>query len=504
VVSAQHFDTWWKQARRADPGLLTFTASDLLSDDAVQISADAYPDSWTSESAAHDSPAGVLPLSYAFEPGSQADGVTVDIPLSRLNQVDPAEFSWQVPGLRTELVTEMIRSLPKALRRDLVPAPDVAREVTGRLGPPAGDLRDAVARELRSLRGVSVPRDAWDTSKLPPHLRITVRVTDGDRVLAEGKDVGELQRELRPRLRAVLSQAARGITRSGLTSWNFGALPKIFTEGTVVAYPALYDAGAAVDVRLFETEAAARMAMWAGTRRLILLGAPSPVKSIADGLPTRAKLALSHNPHGGVAAMFADCISCAADYLMAEAGGPAWDRDGFERLCAAVRSRLREVTGDVVRRVESALRLSHAIETRLDDLRGDAARPAVADMRAQLAGLIFPGFVTATGYRRLPHLARYLQGIERRLDKLPENPARDAANMAIAQRVEQAYAHAVAELRGAGREGQGAQRVVLDGDLGEARWMLEELRVSLFAQTLGTQAPVSENRVLAALDRLSA
>jgi ATP-dependent helicase HrpA len=329
-------------------------------------------------------------------------------------------------------------------------------------------------------------------------------VTDGDRVLAEGKDVAELQRELRPRLRAVLSQAARGITRSGLTSWSFGALPKVFTEGTVVAYPALFDAGAAVDVRLFETEAAARTAMWAGTRRLILLGAPSPAsgfKSIADGLPTRAKLALSHNPHGGVAAMFADCISCAADYLMAEAGGPAWDRDGFERLCTAVRSRLHEVTGDVVRRVESALRLSHAIETRLDDVRGDAARPAVADMRVQLAGLIFPGFVTATGYRRLPHLARYLQGIERRLDKLPENPARDAANMAIAQRVEQAYAHAVTELRGAGLQSRTGP---FDGDLREARWMLEELRVSLFAQTLGTQAPVSENRVLAALDRLSA
>ena len=272
-----------------------------------------------------------MPLSYAFEPGSEADGVTVDIPLSRLNQVNAAEFSWQVPGLRTELVTEMIRSLPKALRRDLVPAPDVAREVVARLGEPSGDLRDAVARELRPLRGVTVPRDAWDLTKLPRHLRITVRVTEGDRVLAEGKDVAELQRELRPRLRAVLSQAAADITRSGLTSWNFGALPRVFREDTVVAYPALADAGDRVDVRLFETEAAARAAMWAGTRRLILLGAPSPVKSIAGSLSTRAKLALSHNPHGSVAAMFADCASCAADYLMTEAGGPAWDADGFDR-----------------------------------------------------------------------------------------------------------------------------------------------------------------------------
>jgi ATP-dependent helicase HrpA len=489
VVSAQHFDTWWKQARRADPGLLTFKASDLLSDDASLITGDSYPDVWTSESPAVTS----LPLSYAFEPGSQTDGVTVDIPLSRLNQLNAAEFSWQVPGLRTELVTEMIRSLPKALRRDLVPAPDVAREVVARLGPPAGDLRDAVARELRSLRGVTVPREAWDDSKLPAHLQITVRVTDGDRVLAEGKDVAELQRELRPRLRTVLSQAAAGLTRSGLTTWNFGALPRVFREGTVVAYPALADVGDRVDVRLFETEAAARTAMWAGTRRLILLGAPSPVKSIAGSLSTRAKLALSHNPHGGVADMFADCVSCAADYLMAESGGPAWDREGFERLSAAVRSRLHEVTAGVVAQVESALQLTHAIGARLDDSRGDAVQPALADMRAQLAGLIYPGFVTATGYRRLPHLTRYLRGIERRLDKLPENPARDAANMAVAQRVGHAYQQAVAGLPAARRE---------DPDVAEVRWMLEELRVSLFAQTLGTQAPVSENRILGALDRL--
>jgi ATP-dependent helicase HrpA len=489
VVSAQHFDTWWKQARRTDPGLLTLTAADLLSDDAAQVSTDSYPDVWTSQSA----PVSALPLSYAFEPGTETDGVTVDIPLSRLNQVNPAEFSWQVPGLRAELVTEMIRSLPKTLRRDLVPAPDTAREVVARLGEPSGDLREAVARELRSLRGVIVPRDAWDASRLPPHLRITVRVTEGERVLAEGKDVAELQRELRPRLRAVLSQAAADITRSGLTSWNFGALPKVFTKGTVVAYPALADAGDKADVRLFETQAAARAAMWAGTRRLILLGAPSPVKSIAGGLTTRAKLALSHNPHGSVAAMFADCISCAADSLMAQAGGPAWDQDGFERLSAAVRSRLREVTAEVVRRVESALSLAHAIETRLDDLRADAVRPAVADIREQLAGLIYPGFVTATGYQRLPHLTRYLQGIERRRDKLPENPARDAVNMAIAQQVEQSYQQAVADLPAARRT---------DPDVTEARWMLEELRVSLFAQTLGTQVPVSQNRVLAMLGRL--
>ena len=191
--------------------------------------------------------------------------------------------------------------------------------------------------------------------------------------------------------------------------------------------------------------------------------------------------------------MFADCVNCAADYLMAEAGGPAWDHEGFERLSASVRSGLHEATAEVVTQVEAALRLAHSVGARLDEKHTDLLRPAVADMRAQLSGLIYPGFVAATGYRRLPHLTRYLRGIERRLDKLPENPARDAANMAIAQRVEQAYQQAIADLPAARRDQPGVT---------EVRWMLEELRVSLFAQTLGTQAPVSENRILAALSRL--
>ena len=420
--------------------------------------------------------------------------MTVDIPLSRLNQVNAAEFSWQVPGLRTELVTEMIRSLPKALRRDLVPAPDVAREVVARLGEPSGDLRDAVARELRSLRGVSVPRDAWDLSKLPP---APADHRPGDR---RGPRPGRGQGRRRAAARAQAA-AAGGAVPGGGRDHPHGpdvvelrrAAPGVPGRHAWSPTRPSPTRAPAVDVRLFETEDAARAAMWAGTRRLILLGAPSPVKSIAGGLSTRAKLALSHNPHGGVAAMFADCVNCAADYLMAEAGGPAWDREGFERLSASVRSGLHEVTAEVVTQVEAALRLAHSVGARLDDNYADLLRPAVADMRAQLSGLIYPGFVAATGYRRLPHLTRYLRGIERRLDKLPENPARDAASMAIAQRAEQAYRQAVADLPAARRD---------QPDVTEVRWMLEELRVSLFAQTLGTQAPVSENRILAALSRL--
>jgi ATP-dependent helicase HrpA len=250
--------------------------------------------------------------------------VTVDIPLTGLNQVSGAQFGWQVPGLREELVTELIRSLPKDLRRQLVPAPDVARAVLARLAPadggvPSGnggakaaggpgqagsgaygedsDLLGALSAELGRMRGVTVPREAWNPDRLPAHLRMTFRVVEDGRVLAAGKDLAALRRNLRPRLRETLSQAGRDLVRSGLRSWDLGDLPRVFDDGRVRGYPALADEGDAAGVRLFGTEAEAREAMWLGTRRLVLLQVPASARSAAGRLPASAKLALSRNPY---------------------------------------------------------------------------------------------------------------------------------------------------------------------------------------------------------------
>jgi ATP-dependent helicase HrpA len=499
VTSARHFDAWWKKARHVTPDLLTLTMPDLLSEAAADLDQRAYPGVWTSESASFATP---LPVSYEFQPGSEADGVTVDIPLTRLNQARPEEFSWQVPGLREELVTELIRSLPKAVRRELVPAPNVAREVLAALDGtvPPGDIREVLSREFLRLRGVRVVPEDFDTEKLPPHLRITFRVTDEEaggagtpKVLAAGKDLAALQRQLRPKLRATLSARASALTRAGLTEWSFGELPKVFTDGDVRAYPALVDTGAAVDIRLFETQQAARAAMLAGTRRLILLGARSPVKDIAARLTTQQKLLLSKNPHGGVARLFEDCVNCAADSLIADAGGPAWDEAAFQKLATAVRGGLHAATYDVVTWAETTLGLAQAIEVRLAGLRSPVLEPATADIRDQLAGLVGPGYLTKAGLRRLPSVARYLRGIERRLDKLPENPGRDAQLMAVVHGLGEEYQDALAGLPTAARGGEDATAI---------RWMIEELRVSLFAQTLGTPTPVSERRVRSAIGRL--
>jgi ATP-dependent helicase HrpA len=516
AVSARHFDTWWKKARHETPDLLTLSLDDLLSSAADELDVGAYPEVWTSASpglsgaggpggaagSGNAGPGGAgLALSYAFEPGSESDGVTIDIPLKTLNQARPEEFSWQVPGLRLELLTELIRTLPKNVRRELVPAPNVAREILAHLNGdvPAAEIRETMSRELLRLRGVQVPPDEFDLGKLPPHLRITFRVLDGTKVVASGKDLAALQRQLRPKVRATLSARATALTRTGVTSWDFGPLPKVFTDGEVKAYPALVDAGATgnpggtVDVRLFETAAAAARSMRAGTRRLVLLAVKSPANEVAKRLTTTQKLVLSDNPHGSVAALFTDCVNCAVDGLIAEAGGPAWDAAAFGRIVEHVRPRLHAATYDVVTWAEEILRGAHEARMRLGALRSPALEPAVVDIRAQLDGLIAPGFLTAAGTGRLPALARYVKAVGRRLDKLADNAGRDAQQMAVVHRVQDAYARALSSLPPEVRASDAAR---------EIRWQIEELRVSLFAQTMGTPVPVSERRIMTAIDNL--
>jgi ATP-dependent helicase HrpA len=483
VTSARHFDTWWKKARAESPDLLTFAPADLEGPAASQIRPADYPSRWDG-----------LPLSYEFAPGERDDGVTVDIPLAALNQVSGEELSWQVPGRREELVTELIRSLPKDLRRAFVPAPDTARTVVARLGEPHGSLLDALGAELGRLGGMQIPRAAWDLSRLPAHLRITFRVMDGDRELASGKDLDELRQRLRPRLQTMLNEAAGDLTRTGLRDWSIGTLPRVFTRGRVTAYPALADTGDAVDVRLFETEAEASAAMLRGTRRLLLLQVPSGVRSIADRLTNERKLAMSRSPYPGVGALLDDCAACAADQVIAEAGGPAWDADGFERLVAGARDALPLATARVVEVVAQVLEAAHEAEVRLHRAATPALAAALADARGQFAALIHPGFVSETGLRRLPDLVRYLRAISRRLDNAAQDPGRDADRTAIVREVTEAYQRAIGDLPAARRSGPDVQAV---------RWMIEELRVSLFAQVLGTSGPVSEKRIHAALDRLT-
>ncbi|HEV7656086.1 MAG TPA: ATP-dependent RNA helicase HrpA [Mycobacteriales bacterium] len=483
VVSGRHFDAWWKQARRTDPNLLTFTREMLVPDD---VDTADTPDEWTQGGL-------TLPVAYRFEPGAADDGVIVEVPLAALNRVRPDGFDWQVPALREELVTALIRSLPKPLRRNFVPAPDAARAILAQLEPGREPLVEALARELRRASGQDVPITAFDWAKVPAHLRATFRVTDGARTVAEGKDLEQLQRRLGRTVQDVLSGAARTLERTGLTSWTVGTVPRTFEAGGLVGYPSLVDEGATVALRVLPTEPEQRAAMWAGVRRLLLLGVPSPLKWVSARLDNRAKLALTNNPHGSLAALLADCAAAAADEMITEAGGPPWDAEGFAKLADRIKAELNERVLELLRGAQQVIGEWAPLVARLGVPVASPLQPALNDLKLQVRGLIGPGFVAATGRRRLPDLRRYLAAAAYRLDRLPGDTARDSIRMGRVQAAQQELDSFLAALPPGRREAD---------EVRQLRWMVEELRVSLFAQSLGTPYPVSEQRIYRAMDQL--
>ncbi|QIJ63488.1 ATP-dependent RNA helicase HrpA [Streptomyces sp. JB150] len=499
VVSGAHFDSWWKRKRHEQPDFLDFEREMLIRESAEAVTKADYPDTWRQ---------GQLKfrVTYQFEPGADADGVTVHIPLQVLNQVTDEGFDWQIPGLREELVTELIRSLPKPIRRNYVPAPNYAKAFLEKAVPLQEPLTVTMARELKRMVGVPFEADDFDWSKVPDHLRITFRIVDERRrKLAEDKDLEALRLQLKPKARKALSQAAaatavrqggESLERKGLTDWTIGTLTRVFETRRagqpVKAYPALVDDGDTVSVRLFDTEAEQAEAMWKGTRRLILRNIPvNPAKFASEKLTNAQKLALSANPHGSIQALFDDCAMAAADKLIADFGGPAWDEEAYRKLYDKVRADIVDTTVRTVAQVQQVLAAWQACERRLKAVRSPALLANLQDVRGQLDALVKPGFVTETGLRRLPDLMRYLVAADRRLQQMPTNVQRDTTRMEKIREMQDEYAWLLEQMP----RGRPVPASVLD-----IRWMIEELRVSYFAHALGTAYPVSDKRIVKAID----
>ncbi len=479
VVSGAHFDRWWKDARRREPQLLRYTRELLVGDAGIDV--DAWPDVWRQG-------ATELRVTYRFEPGAEDDGITVAVPLHALEAIRAAGFDWLVPGLREELVVALIRSLPKDLRRPLVPIPETAALVVDGLRPRRGALTAAVAREIERVRGVRVEPSQFDPARLPAHLRVRFAVHDAaGEVLAAGKDLAALRAQLRPRLRAQLAAATARYERSGLRDWTIGELPRsVALPGTgqsVRAYPALVEDGDSVAVRVFETPAAQAGAMHAGTRALLRLVVPSPLRGVQRGLGGAAALTLAGAPHGGASAVLADALNGALDALIASGGGPAWDAAGFAALRAHVAAGLPPATAAIVAAAVAVLDAAAELRARLEALAPDPAlQPARLDVAGQLGGLVHPGFIAATGSERLPDVVRYLRAASRRLERLPDAVAADRDRMSAIHRLETEYRE---------RGGRAAAPAV--------HWMLQELRVAQFAQGLGTRGAASAKQVRRAL-----
>ncbi len=489
ITSQRQFDTWWRKKRQEADDYLDLKLSDLVSEDGAI--ADEFPDTWTV--AGHD-----LPVNYIFDPGSGHDGATVSIRIGILNQIPAEPFTWQVPGLRTDLATELIRGLPKAIRTNFVPAPDHARKALARLAehpvdPERTAFPAALGAALTDLTGVVIPADAWHPETLDPHLRVRFEILDGDRPARIGEDLAELKTELATQVSATLTRAAGGHTRRGATDWEFGEIPEQLTltrpgrsgGPSGIGYPGLVDEGTSVALIVHDTPERRAYAHRRGLRRLVRLNTPDPTKWVVAHLSNTDKLALGNSPYASVPALLADARLAAVGELIAAAVDPAQVRTeaAFRTLCDTVRADQADRMRAVVATAAEVLRRAQQVQLGLAALPAGDAR---TDLTEQLGNLVFDGFLSATEQPHLDQLPRYLHAMEIRLQGLRTNPAADERGLDAIWPVEDAYAELCA------KQPPGP----LPEEVRDIGWAIEELRVSLFAQGLGTRYTVSPKRIL--------
>jgi ATP-dependent helicase HrpA len=501
VVDTRGFERWWREKRATDADFLTMTERMLLGDDSPEELVDqtAFPSLWRQEDQR-------FALSYRFEPGAEDDGVTVTVPLPLLARLTPAGFDWQVPGLRAELVTAMIRSLPKALRRSVVPAADWAAKIVAELPaePDGRAFAAVVAETIKKLTYAPVDANDFDLARIPAHLRPTFAVIDqrGKR-LGRSKDLAELQRRFATRARDSVAAVAtarvpNALERAEVPEWDMRELPRQVDttvgglQNTVRGYPALVDERGTVALRILATPAEQARLHPRGVRRLLLSEIPSPASYVQEHLTAPEKLALATAPYASTPALFADCLAAVVDEVLeADAsGGLVFTQAEYERVRDRVSAVVVDAMFDTVKQVAATLTAARKAEKALSSTSSMALLAPLADAKQQLANLVYPGFISATGRAQLRHLPRYLNGITWRVEKLPENPGRDRVWLTEVQNATARYTDAGGTLPLA----PGARPSIR-----HARWMLEELRISLFAQPLGTAESVSLQRIVKVL-----
>jgi ATP-dependent helicase HrpA len=360
-------------------------------------------------------------------------------------------------------------------------------------------LLDALEKELRRMTGVEVLREDWQLQQIPEHLNIMFRAVDHrNRKLKENHDLYELKESLKDKVQQTLSKVADDdIEQTNLHTWSFGEIPKVYEQKRggfqVKAYPAVVDTKDSVAIKLFETEQEQLQAMQSGQRRLVLLNVPSPIKYLHANLPNKSKLGLYFNPYGKVLDLIDDCIACGVDKLIEQHGGLVWQDSEFENLKEFVRAELGDTVVEIAKQVESILTTAFSINKKLKGRVDLSMAFALSDIKAQIEGLIFKGFATEGGWQRLPDILRYMKAIERRMEKLPIDPNKDRLHMLKIESVNSDYQELLNKLP------KGAE---IPESVKEIRWMIEELRVSYFAQQLGTPYPVSDKRVRNAIETI--
>ena len=489
VTTGRHFDSWWKKERRRNPELLDFDPTKLI-DDSHEVTEESFPDHWRKGSIDYE-------LTYKFEPGDPLDGVTVMVPIPMLAGLDTEGFDWLVPGLRLELVTELIRSLPKALRRTVVPAPEFAERAIDRLVPYEGTITQQLADVLRELGGQGINATDFQPSKLPMHLRMNYGAIDKrGKIVDSDRDLAALIRRQSGHIKSSVSRVSRTAESTAVSEWTedtLGAIDDTVTTNVdgheVTAYPALVATKDGVELKVHPTKAAADAAMVTTTLTLLMRDIAVNTAQMVKGLPLQQRVAVDSYPHGGADGLVNDARVAAIRDLMLEAGGPVRTPSAFQKLKDTIKP---QVPGRVRQAVVAiAPGLAEYSNLRAELAHWDGA--AIDDMREQLEFLLPRNAITIHGMSHLRHLPRYIQATRIRLEDMNLDPDRDADRQA---EVDNAKAYLANRLRSLppGRE---KTREVKD-----IRWMVEELRVSLFAQRLGTAHAVSLRRIQKAVDKL--
>ncbi len=485
IYSATRFESWRRSAERENPKLLFRSRADLVRDGADEVSAARYPDTL-------DFGGVTLQLRYRFDPGHPLDGVTAIVPLHLLNRLRPQPFEWLVPGMLRDKVNALVRALPKHLRRACVPLPQAVTAALEHMESASRDesLIDALARTLRKLCGIDIPRDAWEGIDLPVHLTMNFAVIDehGEEI-ASSRDLGLLQSTHGEAAQAGFAPESQW-ERSGIRTWDDLALPERveFVRGRdrLEGYPALIDEQDSVRLTLLDTAEKAAAQTRRGVCRLVRLSLKEQVRALELSFTPTKALALSYLPYGSPDELRESLVQASIERAVWADGEPVRDAQAFAARLQQVRARLQVVGQEYVRLAQEILSAAHALRTELDAPNMRAFKNAAADMKRQLQALVYPGFIGKVPYGHLQHYPRYLAAMRRRLEKLPLAAERDehhAHELALwRQRIEQ-------------RAERNRKAGIVEPALDELAWMLEEQRVSLFAQELRTPYPVSYKRL---------
>ena len=492
IINQRQFDKWWQDKSKTDPNYLNFKPEDVYKQAVGADVRELYPEYWQQGELK-------LKLSYIFDPTDERDGVSVHIPLTVINQIKADDFAYQIPGLRQELFAALIRSLPKRLRRNLIPAPDYAKALEQSIKLFAGGLYEQAARELTRMGGEIVTPEDFDLSSIDRHLFITFVIEDlAGKEISHGKNFASLAQTLEGKARSALQQVVKShqSTKAPSASWTFGEIKKerITKQGSlsINAYPALTDKGTGVSLELYDTKERQAKAMWEGQRRLIFLGIKNPLAYLEAHLPNKAKLAMYYQPLGSVKELVSDMLLAAIDELMRQNGAPVWNEISFRQLFDKVRAGVHDEVLETAKVVEQILYRAHELKRLLKgQISFDLAR-SYADLDAQLNRLVYKGFVSGCTREELNQIPRYLQAGIERIKKLNRELNRDLAYMRKLEEVSDAYQGALTRY----------PKGLAPEPLYKVKWMMEELRVSYFAQTLGVNGPISDKRILQEISRI--